>query len=130
PLAGLLAQTVAETLACLAIVNLITPGCPMTFAAWPFITDLRTGAFTGGGGEQALVAAAAIQLGNFYDLPTSTGCGMTDAKVPDAQYGAEKTLSFALAAHAGANRLCEFGGMVGSLMGCSFESMVIDNEIA
>src|SRR5690606_1836219 len=34
PLAGLLAQTVAETLACLAIVNLITPGCPMTFAAW------------------------------------------------------------------------------------------------
>lgn len=130
PLAGLLAQTVAETLACLAIVNLITPGCPMTFAAWPFITDLRTGSFTGGGGEQALVAAAAIQMGNFYDLPTSTGCGMTDAKVPDAQYGAEKTLSFTLAAHAGANRLCEFGGMMGSLMGCSFESMVIDDEIA
>lgn len=130
PLAGLLAQTVAETLACLAIVNLITPGCPMTFAAWPFITDLRTGSFSGGSGEQALVAAAAIQMGNFYNLPTSTGCGMTDAKVPDAQYGAEKTLSFTLAAHAGANRLCEFGGMIGSLMGCSFEGMIIDNEIA
>ena len=127
-LAGTLVQTVAETLACVAIVNLITPGCPVCFAAWPFITDLRSGSFTGGSGEQALIGAAAIQMGNFYGLPTSVGAGMTDAKVPDAQYGLEKALTFSLAAHAGANRLCEFGGMIGSLMGCSFESMVIDDE--
>ncbi|AXT28298.1 trimethylamine methyltransferase [Ruegeria sp. AD91A] len=127
-LAGTLVQTVAETLACVAIVNLITPGCPVCFAAWPFITDLRSGSFTGGGGEQALIGAAAIQMGNFYGLPTSVGAGMTDAKIPDAQYGLEKALTFTLAAHAGANRLCEFGGMIGSLMGCSFESMVIDDE--
>jgi len=130
PLAGTLAQSVAETLGCLAIVNLITPGCPMTFAAWPFITDLRTGSFTGGSGEQALIGAAAIQMGNFYGLPTSVGAAMTDAKIPDAQYGYEKALTTALAAHAGANRVCEFGGMLGSLMGCSFESMVIDNDAA
>ncbi len=130
PLAGTLVQSVAETLACLAVVNLIKPGCAMTFAAWPFITDLRTGSFTGGSGEQALIAAAAIQMGNYYNLPTSVGAGMTDAKIPDAQYGYEKGLTFALAAHAGANRLCEFGGMLGSLMGCSFESMVIDNDAA
>ncbi|WP_170752051.1 trimethylamine methyltransferase family protein [Ruegeria lacuscaerulensis] len=127
-LAGTLVQTVAETLACVAIVNLITPGCPVCFAAWPFITDLRSGSFTGGSGEQALIGAAAIQMGNFYGLPTSVGAGMTDAKIPDAQYGLEKALTFTLAAHAGANRLCEFGGMMGSLMGCSFESMVIDDE--
>jgi trimethylamine--corrinoid protein Co-methyltransferase len=130
PLAGTLAQAVAETLSCVAIVNLINPGTPVVFAAWPFITDLRTGSFTGGSGEQALISAAAVQMGNFYNLPTSVGCGMTDAKIPDAQYGLEKALTFSLAAHAGANRLCEFGGMVGSLMGCSFESMVIDNEAA
>ena len=128
-LAGTLAQTVAETLACVVIVNLINPGTPITFAAWPFITDLRTGSFTGGSGEQALIAAAAVQMGQFYNLPTSVGCGMTDAKSPDAQYGVEKALTFALAAHAGANRLCEFGGMIGSLMGCSFEGMVMDNEL-
>ncbi len=129
-LAGTLVQAIAETLACLAVVNLVNPGAPMTFAAWPFITDLRTGSFTGGSGEQALIAAAAVQMGNFYNLPTSVGCGMTDAKHIDAQYGVEKALAFSLAAHAGANRLCEFGGMIGSLMGCSFESMVFDNEIA
>ena len=129
PLAGTLAQVIAETLSCLAIVNLIKPGCAMSFAAWPFITDLRTGSFTGGSGEQALVSAAAVQMGNFYDLPNTIGCGMTDAKLPDAQYGIEKALTYSLAAHAGANRLCEVGGMMGSLMGCSFESMVIDNEV-
>ncbi len=127
-LAGTLVQTVAETLACVVIVNLINPGTPISFAAWPFITDLRTGSFTGGSGEQALIAAAAIQMGQFYNLPTSVGCGMTDAKLPDAQYGLEKALTIALAAHAGGNRLCEVGGMLGSLMGCSFESMVIDDE--
>ncbi len=128
PLAGILVQVVAETLACLAVVNLVKPGCPMTFAAWPFITDLRTGSFTGGSGEQALLAAAAVQMGKFYNLPNSVGAGMTDSKIPDAQAGYEKGISLALASLAGANRVCEAGGMLGSLMGCSFESLFIDNE--
>ena len=129
PLAGILAQVVAETLACLAVVNLITPGCAMTFAAWPFITDLRTGSFTGGSGEEALLSAATVQMGNFYDLPNSVAAGMTDSKIPDAQHGYEKGITLMLAALAGANRVCEAAGMMGSLMGCSFESLVIDNEI-
>jgi len=128
PLAGILAQVIAETLACLAVVNLVNPGCPMTFAAWPFITDLRTGSFTGGSGEQALLASAAVQMGKFYNLPNSVGAGMTDSKIPDVQAGYEKGLTLALAALAGCNRVCEAGGMLGSLMGCSFESLFIDNE--
>lgn len=129
PLAGILAQVIAETLACLAVVNLINPGCPMAFAAWPFITDLRTGSFTGGSGEEALLSSAAVQMGRFYDLPNSVAAGMTDSKIPDVQHGFEKGISLALAAMAGANRICEAGGMMGSLMGCSFESLVIDDEI-
>ncbi len=129
PLAGILAQVVAETLACLAVVNLINPGCAMAFAAWPFITDLRTGSFTGGSGEEALLSAASIQMGNYYDLPNSVAAGMTDSKIPDVQHGFEKGITLVLAAMAGANRVCEASGMMGSLMGCSFESLVIDNEI-
>ena len=128
PLAGILVQVVAETLACLAVVNLIKPGCAMTFAAWPFITDLRTGSFSGGSGEQALLAACAVQMGKFYNLPNSVGASMTDSKIPDAQAGYEKGLSLALATLAGCNRVCEAAGMMGSLMGCSFESLYIDNE--
>ncbi len=83
---------------------------------------------SGGSGEQALLASAAVQMGKFYNLPNSVGAGMTDSKIPDAQAGYEKGLSLALAALSGCNRVCEAGGMLGSLMGCSFESLFIDNE--
>ena len=48
-------------LAALTFVNLLAPGHPVLFGNWPFVSDLRTGAFTGGGGEEAIVAAAAAQ---------------------------------------------------------------------
>ncbi|MEM7226855.1 MAG: trimethylamine methyltransferase family protein [Pseudomonadota bacterium] len=129
PLAGTLVQLAAETLACLCVVNLIKPGCPMTFAMWPLVSDLRTGAFSGGSGEEAILAAAAVQIGRFYDLPNSVGASMSDSKIPDAQAGYEKGVTTTLAAHAGCNRVCESAGMLGSLMGCAFEQLVIDNDL-
>ncbi len=128
-LAGTLAQVTAEGLACLAIVNLIHPGCPMSFANWPFVVDLRTGAFTGGAGEVAVASAAAAQIGRFYDLPTTVAASMSDSKLPDAQAGYEKGISAVMAGLAGANRVLESAGMLGSLMGCSFEALVIDNDM-
>ncbi len=128
-MAGTLAQVAAEGLACLAIVNIINPGSPMTFAAWPFISDLRTGSFSGGSGEEALAMSACAQLGRFYDLPTSVAASMTDSKLPDAQAGFEKGISAVTAGLAGANRILESAGMLGSLMGCSFEALMIDNDM-
>ena len=128
-LAGTLAQTTAETLAALLLVNLVVPGHPVSFGPWPFVSDLRTGAFSGGGGEEAVLNAAAAQIANFYNLPCSVSAGMTDSKLPDNQAGYEKGVTTALAALAGANSISETAGMVASLMGCSFEAMVIDNEM-
>ncbi len=127
-LAGTLVQVTAESLAALLLVQLVVPGHPMAFGPWPFVSDLRTGSFTGGGGEQAVLAAAAAQIGRFYDLPTSVGAGMTDAKWPDAQMGFEKGITVTAAALAGA-KVSEVCGMMASLMGCSFEAMVIDNDM-
>ncbi len=128
-MAGTLAQVAAEGLACLAITNIIKPGCPMTFAIWPFISDLRTGSFTGGSGEEALAMSACAQLGRFYDLPTSVAASMTDSKLPDAQAGFEKGITAVTAGLAGANRVLESAGMLGSLMGCSYEALMIDNDM-
>ena len=85
PLASMLAQTVAETLAGLIMVNLLKPGHPTIFSNWPFVVDLRSGAFSGGGGEIAVLNAAAAQMGNYYDLPSGVAACMADSKVPDAQ---------------------------------------------
>jgi trimethylamine--corrinoid protein Co-methyltransferase len=77
----------------------------MTFAMWPLVSDLRTGAFSGGSGEEAVLAAAAVQIGKFYDLPNSVGASMSDSKIPDAQAGYEKGVTTSLAAHAGCIRV-------------------------
>ena len=127
-LAGTLVQVTAESLAALLLVQLVVPGQPMAFGPWPFVSDLRTGSFTGGGGEQALLAAAAAQMGRFYGIPTSVGAGMSDSKLPDAQAGFEKGVAVTAATLAGAE-VSEVAGMMASLMGCSFEAMVIDNDM-
>ena len=128
-LAGALAQEVAECLAGLVYVNAIRPGHPAIFGTWCFVSDLRTGAMSGGSPEQALLSAAAGQMAHFYDLTGGTASGMTDSKVADGQSGAEKALNHALVGNAGANLIYESAGMHASLLGYSLESIVIDNDI-
>ncbi|MGL6279534.1 MAG: trimethylamine methyltransferase family protein [Gaiella sp.] len=128
-LAGTLVQCHAETLSCLCVANMIRPGTPFDYGMWPFVSDLRTGAFTGGGGEEALLMAASAQIANHLGLPSSVAAGMTDAKSMDAQAGYEKGISIAAAALAGGNLVSAYPGIVGSLMGQSFEGLVIDNDL-
>jgi trimethylamine--corrinoid protein Co-methyltransferase len=128
-LAGALAQCTAEALAIVVVANIVRPGTPIDFGPWTFIADLRTGAFSGGSGEEAILQAAAGQIARFYGLPGVVAAGMTDAKRPDYQAGYEKGLTIALSAMAGGNMICESAGMMGSLLGCSLEAMVLDNEL-
>jgi len=128
-LAGAVVQEVAEVLAGLVYVNLIVPGHPCIFGTWPFVSDLRTGAMSGGSGEQAVLSAACAQMAHFYDLTGGVPAGMTDSKVPDAQAGYEKGYTVALAAQAGGNMIYESAGMHASLLGCCLESFVMDNDM-
>lgn len=128
-LAGAVVQEVAEVLAGLVYVNLLVPGHPAIFGTWPFVSDLRTGAMSGGSGEQAVLMAACGQMGRFYDLPTGIAAGMADSKLPDAQSGFEKAYTNVLAGHSGTNLVYESAGMHASLLGCCYESYVIDNDM-
>ena len=128
-IAGALAQEVAEVLAGLVYVNAVKPGAPAIFGTWCFVSDLRTGAMSGGSPEQALLSAAAGQVAHYYDLTGGTASGMTDSKLPDAQSGAEKAYNHALVGNAGANLIYESAGMHASLLGFSLESLIIDNDI-
>ena len=128
-LAGALAQEVAEVLAGLVYVNAIKAGHPAIFGTWCFVSDLRTGAMSGGSPEQALLSSAAGQMANFYNLTGGTASGMTDSKVADGQSGAEKALNHALVGNSGANLIYESAGMHASLLGYSLESLIIDNDI-
>jgi len=128
-LAGSLVQALAECLAALTNVNLISPGHPCVMGLWPFVSDLRTGSMSGGSGEEGLLNAAAAQVANWCGLPSGVAAGMADSKLPDNQAGYEKGITVSLAAHAGANLVYESAGMLGSLLGCSLEALVIDNDM-
>jgi trimethylamine--corrinoid protein Co-methyltransferase len=128
-IAGAIVQEVAECLAGLAYVNSIVPGAPAIFGPWPFVSDLRTGAMSGGSGEQALLTAGCGQMGQFYDLPTGSAAGMCDSKMPDVQAGYEKGVTAALAGMSGLNIVYESVGMHASLLGFCHESLLIDNDM-
>ena len=124
-----LATTLAETLASLIMINVLSPGYPMIFSNWPLVLDLRTGAFSGGGGESAVMNAASAQISNWIGLPSGVAACMSDAKAVDAQMGMEKGMTALAAGLAGGNMIYESSGMMASLLGVSFEAFVLDNEM-
>ncbi len=128
-LAGAIAQTMAETLAGMIFAWLINPEAKVVFGGRPMIVDMRTGAVSGGGGEQALYMAACSQMAQYYELPNSAIAGATDSKIADAQSGYEKCLAVANVAQAGCNMITQSCGMQANLMGCALEAFVIDNDM-
>ncbi len=129
PIAAAIVQAVAECLAGVVYVNAIAPGHPAVFGTWPFVSDLRTGAMSGGSAEQALLSAGCAQMHKFYGIPGGAAGGMSDSKVPDMQAGWEQGIINALGGLSGLNMIYESVGMYASLMGFSPEGMVLGNDL-
>ncbi|TNF21071.1 MAG: methyltransferase [Rhodobacteraceae bacterium] len=128
-IAGAITQAVAECLAGLVYVNAIAPGHPAIFGTWPFVSDLRTGAMSGGSGEQALLTAGCAQMHQFYDLPGGAAAGIADAKLPDMQAGWEQMCSNVMAGLSGLNMVYEAAGMHASLLGFCHESLILGDDL-
>ncbi len=128
-IAGAIVQAVAECLAGLVYVNAMKPGHPAIFGTWPFVSDLRSGAMSGGSGEQALLTAGCAQMHRFYGLPGASAAGIADAKMPDMQAGYEQAHSNVMAGLAGLNMIYEAVGMHASLLGFCFESLIIGDDL-
>jgi len=129
PIAGAIVQAVAECLAGVVYVNAIKPGHTAVFGTWPFVSDLRTGAMSGGSGEQALLTAGCAQMHRFYGLPGGAAAGIADAKLPDMQAGWEQMCSNVMAGLSGLNMVYEAAGMHASLLGFCFESLILGDDL-
>ena len=128
-IAGAVAQALSEVIAGLIYVNSMSPGHPCIVGTWPFVSDLRTGAMSGGSGEQGLLTAACAQMLQHYRLPAGAAAGMADSKMPDAQSGYEKGSTLVMAGLSGLNMVYEAAGMHASLLGFCLESLIIDNDM-
>ena len=129
PIAGAIVQAVAECLAGVVYVNAVKPGHPAVFGTWPFVSDLRTGAMSGGSGEQALLTAGCAQMHHFYGLPGGAAAGIADAKLPDMQTGWEQGISNVMAGLSGLNMVYESVGMHASLLGFCLESLILGDDM-
>jgi trimethylamine---corrinoid protein Co-methyltransferase len=129
PIALAIVQAVAECLAGVVYVNALSPGHPAIFGTWPFVSDLRTGAMSGGSAEQALLSSGCAQMHRFYGLPGGAAGGISDSKLPDMQAGWEQGITNVLPGLAGLNMVYEAAGMHASLLGFCLESLILGDDI-
>jgi trimethylamine--corrinoid protein Co-methyltransferase len=126
-LTGTVAQTIAENLAALVIIQRLRPGHPLCLAAACHILDPRTMNTVYGGPEQGLLVAATTQVIKSFGLPATANAGYGDAKIPDAQAGLEKGMTLLMGALAGADSFALMG--VAGTLGASLVQLVIDDEM-
>ncbi len=125
---GTLVQIVAENLGGLVICQLARRGAPVIFGGSPSSFDMRKGTTPMGAIETMMIDSAYAQIGKHLKLPTHAYMALSDAKINDAQSGAETALGAALAALSGIN-VISGPGMLDFESTQSLEKLVIDNEI-
>ncbi len=127
-LAGNLVVGNAEVISATALIQLAYPGAPVFYAAAQTASDLRTGAYTGGGPEDYLFGAATNVLSDFYNIPLSMGSFATGAKEPNWQAGVDNSLSTFMACVVMSDMLLGVGFLHGSRI-WSYAQMLLDCEI-
>lgn len=81
-----------------------------------------------GSPEQAIMAAAMVQVAKFYSLPAYVNAGLGDSKLVDVQSGLDRDMTFLMGALAGGDLLGHMG-IAGADQGASLLQLVVDNEM-
>jgi len=128
-LGAVLALQNAELLGGVTLAQLVRPGVPVIYGSTSSAMDMKTGGLAIGCPELSMIVSATAQIARFYDLPSRSGGGLTDALVVDAQAGAESTLALSTAVRNGINFILHATGILGSYIAMSFEKFLLDEEM-
>ncbi|MDR1308400.1 MAG: trimethylamine methyltransferase family protein, partial [Deltaproteobacteria bacterium] len=129
-LAGAFVQTNAETLAGIALAQMVRPGAPSVYGFLTTVSDLRTGSIATGAPEQAISAIWGGRLARLYNLPCRLGGGgLTDADVNGLQSGYESFMNIFAAREAGSSISFQAAGVLGAFNAMNMEKAVCDLEV-
>jgi len=127
-LAGTVLLMNAEFLAFLVLQQVVKPGVGFIYGSESMPLDMRNG-YLALGMEGYMLAAAAVGMTRFYNIPGLTFNSQTGGKMPsDQQVGYEKGMAALVCAQSGASYIIGAGG-IDDETGFSAVQLIIDDEI-
>ncbi|MFP4475255.1 MAG: trimethylamine methyltransferase family protein [Desulfatibacillaceae bacterium] len=127
-IAGMLVQSLTETLLAVALCHLKKPGMPLIMGGVTTVMDMRTTTYSYGAPELALASAANTDISKWLGLLMFSTGGCSDSKIVDEQAAGESTMNLLYAFLSGANLVHDVG-YIDSGTNASLESLVMCDEI-
>jgi len=126
--AGCLAEILAETLAGMALTQLVRPGSPVILGSFVGAISMRTGAPTFGTPEATQMIFATAQLARRLKVPCRSGGSLCASKVADAQAAYESAHTLLPSLLAGVNLVTHAAGWLEGGLVASYEKFVMDAD--
>jgi trimethylamine--corrinoid protein Co-methyltransferase len=126
--AGCIAEILAETMAGMALTQLVRPGAPVIMGSFCGAVSMRSGSPMFGTAEATQMIFATAQLARRLGVPCRTGGALCSSKVGDAQAGYESANSLLPALLAGAHLVSHAAGWLESGLVVSYEKFVMDAD--
>ncbi|WP_071796904.1 trimethylamine methyltransferase family protein [Natronohydrobacter thiooxidans] len=127
-LAGAVAQSIAEALCAIALIQYAAPGAPVAIGTFTSNVDMRSGAPAFGTPEYMRATQMTGQLARRYGLPLRSS-GVCTANIPDAQAMWETCNSLWAAVQSGSNLVYHAAGWLEGGLIASPEKFVMDCEM-
>lgn len=128
-LAGTIALSNAETLAGIAVAQMIRKGTPVIYGSASSTADMKTASMSIGAPESALCVAYAARLAKAYGLPCRGSGTLNDAKSVSVQSGYESMMQLLVGCQEKINFVLHSAGILDSYSSMSFEQFIVDLEI-
>lgn len=127
-LVGALVFHCVDTLAGITMAQIIKPGAPVLFGGAPATFHMKAASSPMAAIEAQHLNIGYVAIAKSLGLPTQAYMALSDAKLLDAQAGAETMTSAMLAALAGVNSVSG-PGMLDFVLTFSLAKLVFDNEV-
>jgi trimethylamine---corrinoid protein Co-methyltransferase len=126
--AGTCAQTLAESLAGMAYVQLVRAGAPVVLGSFASSMSMQSGAPTFGTPEPALVLYVMAALARRLGVPFRSGGALTASKIADAQAASESANTMQPTMLAGVNFVLHAAGWLEGGLAMGYEKLVLDAD--
>jgi trimethylamine---corrinoid protein Co-methyltransferase len=126
--AAVCAQTLAESLGGMTLVQLVRPGAPVVLGSFASSMSMQSGAPTFGTPEPALVLYVMAALARRLGVPFRSGGSLCASKVADAQAAYESAATLQPTVLAGVNFVLHAAGWLEGGLACGYEKFVMDAD--